>query len=242
MKIGPSLVGAAVGGVVGATAQIILENSMGMEATWFALVTGVLTGLGARSMAGESIGTTSYLRAGLAGVIGLAAIVGGSYASSELVRNRNVSAYEAQPMPPAIGIEIATTAEGQGESTTEESTGEDESTAVSTEETGEGDAKVNLDSENGDSQAESTQESADAARSDEEDTASEEGEEIDGTANTQPPQQLTLTTADNVGQLRSELPPPSPWQFAFAAIGTFLAYELARGGGKGKAPIASTDA
>ena len=102
MKLGPSLIGAVVGAAVGVAAHLGVETVLNIEAGWFALVIGALTGFGARAMAGDAIKTANFLRAGLVAVIALAAIVGGTYAASTIVLNQNLAAYEeasAQPLP-----------------------------------------------------------------------------------------------------------------------------------------------
>ncbi len=220
MRLGPSLIGAIVGAVVGVAAQIGLESAMGKESTWFAIVIGLLTGLGARAMAGESIHLTSYVRAALAALIGLAAIVGGSYAASEVVRKKNVDAYESatnSSLPSTVSV--ADDDEGD--------LGDADIEVDAIEEEGAGDEAVEVDAV--------VEDAVD------DDAGDEAKVEADRDAIAARNARLDLAGIDEARRNKTELPPPSPWQFAFFGIGTFLAYELARGGSKKEHDAVSTE-
>ncbi len=229
MRLGPSLIGAIVGAVVGVAAQIGLESTMDREATWFAVVIGLLTGLGARMMAGDGIRATSYVRAGLAAIIGLAAIVAGSYAASEVVRKKNVDAYESASRVMPSDAERASS-----EEQADAAPGDDEAA--------EGEDEVTDETESADEAAEDVDDSAEDATDEEGDATEDTADEgDDATETVAPGQPVDLAALEKARRGTPELPPPSPWQFAFFGIGTFLAYELARGGGKSEHAAASTE-
>lgn len=231
MRLGPSLIGAIVGAVVGVAAQIGLESSMGKEANWFALVVGLLTGLGARSMAGDGIRVVSYVRAGLTALVALAAIVGGSYAASEMVRKQNIDAYESAPKPatstPAVD-------ERDDSEATEGETVSDEAADAEAAETEEAASDQESDADSAETEAAEADPTAAASEDAMDDAAdtTEVDDQNEAFADTGAEQRLDLSAINRVNRQPAQLPPPSPWQFAFFGIGTFLAYELARGGTK----------
>jgi hypothetical protein len=237
MRIGPSFIGAIVGGVVGVAAQIGLESFVDREATWFAVVIGVLTGLGARAMAGDGIRTASYFRAGLAALVGLAAIVGGSYAASEVVRKKNMDAYESAPKAPTRSVDAepdGASAESDLETpaANERKTGGDEAEEAASAETGEADATDDT-ADNGpavDDTAEDSAPDTDSADATADQSSDQPADEEQDAA--RPAPTIDMTALEQAKRMPAERPAISPWQFAFFAIGTFLAYELARGGGK----------
>lgn len=243
MRLGPSLIGAVVGAAVGVAAHLGLESTMGAEVGWFALVIGVLTGFGARAMAGEAIRRTNFVRAGMSALIALGAIVGGSYAASEMTRKKNVEAYESAPAPPATVLDSEGDDEDEGDendasSEEEQSASEEEDSAAD-----EGDESEPTDEkeEEGDGEGEGEENATDTADeeadSEDSDTAQEtvDTDNEEDTGEDKPaPMPLDLSSYENAEE-PAELP-MSPWQFAFIAIGTLLAYEIARGGGKENPP------
>jgi hypothetical protein len=62
--------------VVGMGLHLLVESTTGFEAPWFALVIGLLTGLGVHQANKSLAGRVSYLRGAIAAAIALAAIVG----------------------------------------------------------------------------------------------------------------------------------------------------------------------
>jgi hypothetical protein len=88
------LVGGIIGAAVGVGLHVVLETGMlgtRVEASWFAVVIGVLTGLGVR-MACRGCMERSYARGAVAGLIALAAIVASSFAVREVMSRREVQA------------------------------------------------------------------------------------------------------------------------------------------------------
>ncbi|WP_442484855.1 hypothetical protein [Aeoliella sp. SH292] len=214
MKLGPSLIGAVVGALVGVAAQIGLESSLGRETVWFALVVGLLTGLGARLMAGGAIARASFLRAGLAALVALAAIFGASYASSELTRKKSVEAYETAPLPPAR-TEVAAAPvvdEGEDSETTDPPADDDTGTEPAAETSAEGEEPA----------ASATEETVDST---------ETADEPTPTVNTAP--QLDPARRALSGEPQN-LPrqPLNVWQLLCVTVGVLTAYELSRGGSR----------
>jgi hypothetical protein len=78
VAVGPTLVGGGIGAVVGMGLHLLVESTTGFEAPWFALVIGLLTGLGVHQANKSLSGRVSYLRGAIAAAIALAAIVGSS--------------------------------------------------------------------------------------------------------------------------------------------------------------------
>ncbi len=79
MGFGPTLIGAIIGAAVGVGLHQGLEMGMlgrPIEAPWFAIIIGLFTGLGVRQACKSHMGTVSYLRGAITGLIALGAIVG----------------------------------------------------------------------------------------------------------------------------------------------------------------------
>lgn len=240
MKLGPSLIGAVVGAVVGVAAQLGLESTIGTEVSWFALVIGVLTGFGARAMAGEAIRRTNLIRAGMTALIALGAIAGGSYAASEMARKKSMQAIESAPVPPAVVLNSRTNEE-ETDNKAEADAGADpvdEEAASAAEESATED-NTTADDDDAESESDAGTEDAtdesDEADDDTDESSNDAGGDEPGVENEKPtPKPLDFSSYENIDQ-REELP-MSPWQFGVIAIGTLLAYEIARGGGKEHPP------
>ncbi|MEM9186058.1 MAG: hypothetical protein AAGB00_06120 [Planctomycetota bacterium] len=113
MNFGESVVGALVGAVVGAGAHIGIELALG-EATWFPLVTGLLTGIGVRQLDSSVTQSASYLRGAVAAIIALVGIFGGVQSASYLKMSRLQAELESippRPEPEPLGEETADDAE-----------------------------------------------------------------------------------------------------------------------------------
>ncbi len=77
--LGPTILGGIIGAAVGIIVHMIIETGGGMrwqslEAPWFAIAIGLLTGIGVRQANNRHMGR-SYLRGAVSGIIALAAIV-----------------------------------------------------------------------------------------------------------------------------------------------------------------------
>lgn len=79
MRFGPTIVGGLVGAAIGVALHLALEVFGGIEAPWFAIIIGLLTGLFVRKFDKSCAGHVSYVRGALAGLIAMGAIVGSSY-------------------------------------------------------------------------------------------------------------------------------------------------------------------
>ena len=102
MGVGPTLLGGIVGAAVGVGLHTVLETGMlgkPVEASWFAIVIGLLTGLGVRQ-ANRTHMERSYLRGALSGLIALAAIYGSSVVIAEVMKKRDL----AMVMKPAAAV------------------------------------------------------------------------------------------------------------------------------------------
>lgn len=91
MGVGPTLLGGIVGAVVGVALHTVLETGMlgkPIEASWFAIIIGLLTGLGVRQ-ANRTHMERSYLRGAISGVIALAAIYGSTAVIAVVMKNRD---------------------------------------------------------------------------------------------------------------------------------------------------------
>lgn len=124
MGVGPTLLGGIVGAAVGVGLHALLETGLvakPVEASWFAIVIGVLTGVGVRQ-ANRAHMERSYLRGAISGVIALAAIYGSSVLIAEIMKKRDL-AITAKPVAASSGeiddeasdgeADEATTAEGE---------------------------------------------------------------------------------------------------------------------------------
>jgi hypothetical protein len=102
MGVGPTLLGGIVGAAVGVGLHTLLETGMlgkPIEASWFAIVIGLLTGLGVRQ-ANRTHMERSYLRGALSGLIALAAIYGSTVVIAEVAKRRD-KAMVAKPVAAA---------------------------------------------------------------------------------------------------------------------------------------------
>ncbi|MBL9165766.1 MAG: hypothetical protein JNL18_23785 [Planctomycetaceae bacterium] len=91
MGVGPTLLGGTVGAAVGVALHTVLETGMlgkPIEASWFAIVIGLLTGLGVRQ-ANRTHMERSYLRGAISGIIALAAIYGSTVVIAEVMKKRD---------------------------------------------------------------------------------------------------------------------------------------------------------
>ena len=106
MGVGPTLLGGIVGAVVGVALHTVLETGMlgkPIEASWFAIIIGLLTGLGVRQ-ANRTHMERSYLRGAISGVIALAAIYGSTAVIAVVMKNRD-QAIASKPTASADGAE-----------------------------------------------------------------------------------------------------------------------------------------
>ena len=93
MGVGPTLLGGVVGAAVGVGLHTLLETGMlgkPIEASWFAIVIGLLTGLGVRQ-ANRMHMERSYLRGAISGIIALAAIYGSTVLIAEIMKKRDLA-------------------------------------------------------------------------------------------------------------------------------------------------------
>ncbi|MCC6493957.1 MAG: hypothetical protein IT424_13165 [Pirellulales bacterium] len=88
----PTLLGAVVGAAVGVAIHLVLETGIAgtqpYEAVWFAIVIGLLTGLGVR-MANKGHMGRSYARGAISGFVALGAIVLSTYLISQVMARRD---------------------------------------------------------------------------------------------------------------------------------------------------------
>jgi hypothetical protein len=107
MGLGPTLIGALVGAAVGIGLHQFLEVGMGIEARWFAIVIGILTGLGVRQANKSLAGRVSYLRGAISAVVALAAIVGSIQLVSVLMAKKDAAKGKAVVVAKARPAEAA---------------------------------------------------------------------------------------------------------------------------------------
>lgn len=232
MKLGPSLIGAVVGGLVGVATQIALESSLGKEAVWFALVTGLLTGFGARVMAGEGMRRGSFVRASLVAFVALAAIFGGSYTSSEMIRKKNLAEYESAPTPPPMDQvaedDTTDTPAADGAAASDDATASDEAGDSEADQPADDEAAPTTENEATEDEAaeEDATEEPDDQSATEDETSADQDEPAEPV---RAPTPVDLSKYDSREAPRQKL---NMFQLVFFVLGTLLAYELARGGGK----------
>jgi hypothetical protein len=116
--LGPAVLGGIIGAAVGVGLNVVLEGAFlgrRIEASWFPVVIGVLTGLGVR-LANRHHMNRSYARGAVSALIALAAIVASSFAIKEVMARRETQA-KATPnasAPKADADEAADDAAGEG--------------------------------------------------------------------------------------------------------------------------------
>ena len=130
MGLGATLIGAIVGAAVGVGLHQFLEVGLQMEASWFFIVIGLLTGLGVRQANKSHMGV-SYLRGAIAGLVALGAIVGSIYLVSVLMAKRD-TAKPSKPIAAATeeAAEEGDEADGEAADATPAPAAEPERTAV----------------------------------------------------------------------------------------------------------------
>jgi hypothetical protein len=95
MGLGPTLVGGVIGALAGMVLHVIVESATDLEAPWFAVIIGLLTGLGVHQANKSLAGRVSYLRGAVAAAIALAAIVGSTPLISFVAKGREREAATA---------------------------------------------------------------------------------------------------------------------------------------------------
>ncbi|MCA9238264.1 MAG: hypothetical protein KDA44_22480 [Planctomycetales bacterium] len=95
--MGQTIIGGVIGALVGLAAYIGLEIGLESEYSWFAIVVGLLTGLGVRQLnTSAAMHHPSYLRGAISGLIALAAIAGAPSVKA-MVMSRTVDKEPAKP-------------------------------------------------------------------------------------------------------------------------------------------------
>jgi hypothetical protein len=128
--------GALIGGIVGAAVGVAIHVALAtgmfgepIEASWFAIITGLLTGLGVKQATARGAGV-SYARGGMAAVIALAGILATFYAiQMKLTMDGEKVAAKAPERPKA---DAADDAETDGEAASSEGTVADAADAEET--------------------------------------------------------------------------------------------------------------
>lgn len=121
MAFGPTLIGAIIGAAAGVGLHQFIEVGLQKEAAWFAVVIGLLTGLGVRQANKSRMGNVSYLRGAITGLIALGAIVGSIQLVSVLA-SRKGAADAGKPLADAKAdpAEDATDEAAEGDAAAEE--------------------------------------------------------------------------------------------------------------------------
>jgi hypothetical protein len=210
MQFTRALVGAVIGGAVGAAMLVAAYFLFGSEHTALAIVVALLVGVGVRMMV-TTRGHASYVRGALTAVLAIAAFMVGKFVVAEIA-SRQIVTFAQQPvrasLPPAPA----------GEASDEQGAAEE---SPATEEQG--------------TAAESAATDAQAAT---EEQASASSEALGEQAGEMTLQQREV--AGESVQLRAEGPvrrPPraqyafSTWDFIWLSVAALVAYELGRGSG-----------
>jgi hypothetical protein len=113
--LGPTLLGGIVGAAVGIGLHVVLETGIlgtqPVEASWFAVIIGLLTGLGVRQ-ANKHHMERSYVRGAISGFIALGAIVLSTILISKVMARRDALSIGK---PVAAAVETKQEAEDEGD-------------------------------------------------------------------------------------------------------------------------------
>ncbi|MDC0936293.1 hypothetical protein OAS39_08385, partial [Pirellulales bacterium] len=100
MNPGKTLVGGVIGAAVAIGIYTVLKTQMQMDAPWFPVVIGILTGLGVRQAQG-SAKNISYLRGAVSGVIAAGAMLGAEQVVKMVLTQDTANAAVPQVAAPA---------------------------------------------------------------------------------------------------------------------------------------------
>lgn len=203
MNVRRSLIGIALGALVGIGAQVAIEGVAHLEATWAPLLIGLLVGFGARKADASSSSGVSYVRGALAAAVALGAIVCGPYlvARVRAAFSPRVITHAAPHVDPGPG-------ENDADNNAENGDGSDDA---------------------GDAQTGSPVGPATVATGVQGGRGATGGPAAPG-VNQQPGvEDVNRGPLDDAVSLAHRPDQFSVWQFVFMAVGTLLAYELARG-------------
>lgn len=229
MRLGKALIGGVIGGAISIAviaAYAYYQNVVPPD--WFALIAGVVTGLGVRLLGKSDKPGPSYACGAIAAFLTLAAFYGGNAVSKDLMEARvdqNQIRLNAKDLPdsmvnppPVVGSaedEVIVADEEADEETDPSSDAEDE-----------------------------TGEPADPSNAAEDEADVSESEEMEETeVDTEVPSDVRVSTAADRAEIVRDTPPriPDPdfsvWSYAFIVVGALIAYELGRNCGCSK-PVA----
>lgn len=108
MNLGKTLVGGIIGAAIAIAIYTVLKTQMHLEASWFPIVTGLLTGLGVRQAHKSLSNNVSYMRGAVAGIIAALAILGAEeVVKMVLATDGRTTIAQAPPVaPPDDEVEV----------------------------------------------------------------------------------------------------------------------------------------
>jgi hypothetical protein len=209
MQLGKTLVGAVIGGLVGAAVCVAITKFTGWDKMWLAILVALLTGIGVRMLV-DTRGHASYARGALTAILAVAAYFLSFWAST-LITTKGAAAREINAQ---AGVRQAADRPAADDDVAADDVAADDAAA--------NDA---ADGEDADDAAKG--EAADAADGDSEDAddAAADNAEPAAPANTEEERQ----------PLAASIPRPqrpqerSPWEYLALAIAALVAYQLGRG-------------
>jgi hypothetical protein len=202
MQLGKSLVGAVIGGLVGAAVCVAITKFTGWDKMWLAILVALLTGIGVRMLV-DTRGHASYARGALTAILAVAAYFLSFWAST-LITTKGAAAREINAQ---AGARQAAADDAAADNAADNDAADGEAANA--------DDAADTDAADG--------KAADAADGETDDANDEAADEAAPANPQQQPERV-------VNLPRNQRPPErSPWEYLALAVAALVAYQLGRG-------------
>jgi hypothetical protein len=206
MQLGKSLVGAVIGGLVGAAVCVAITKFTGWDKMWLAILVALLTGIGVRMLV-DTRGHASYARGALTAILAIAAYFLSFWAST-LITTKGAAAREINAQ---AGVRQAAADDAADDNAADDAADNDAA---------DGEAADTDDAADTDAADGKAADAADGETDNADDQAADDA--VPANAQQQPERVVNLP--------RNQRPPErSPWEYLALAVAALVAYQLGRG-------------